>query len=297
MPDNAILESIRLKVREEIEKTEHLIELIPPDRIEWNPQWRSGSSGIGHPHSRERRNTHTPTAASRSPHAAHKGPLFRTTRASTVVPSDPSMLQSGMSRMQSARRRLQCGYLLRAKWKPGRRVRGRASLRPVWCLGRARTQCLFPSGFRWKRRPTPSVELLLDRWHPRPRLILFPVGQFILCIAHDGAKLAILRPAILQSPSAQRGETDLCALCNWARAAVCACLFDAVASEAKVQPTATAHLSTPSADSSWQKFTSSPAHAASSWPCRSACFSRNSACLVAPRALSPSVQRSPSTRL
>jgi hypothetical protein len=46
--DNAIVESIRLKVREQIEKTEHLIQLIPPDRIEWNPQWQSGSSDIGH---------------------------------------------------------------------------------------------------------------------------------------------------------------------------------------------------------------------------------------------------------
>ncbi len=48
MPDNAIVESIRLKVREQIEKTEHLIQLIPPDRIEWNPRWPSGSSDMGH---------------------------------------------------------------------------------------------------------------------------------------------------------------------------------------------------------------------------------------------------------
>src|ERR1700686_5064696 len=48
MQDNAIVESIRRKVREQIEKTEHLIQLIPPDRIEWNPQWQSGSSDIGH---------------------------------------------------------------------------------------------------------------------------------------------------------------------------------------------------------------------------------------------------------
>ena len=39
VPENFIVESIRLKVREQIERTEHLIELIPPDRIEWNPQW------------------------------------------------------------------------------------------------------------------------------------------------------------------------------------------------------------------------------------------------------------------
>ena len=48
MPDNFIVESIRLKVREQIEKTEHLIRLIPPDRIEWNPRWSCGSSDIGH---------------------------------------------------------------------------------------------------------------------------------------------------------------------------------------------------------------------------------------------------------
>jgi hypothetical protein len=48
VPDNSIVESIRLKVREQIEKTEHLIQLIPPDRIEWNPRWPCGSSDIGH---------------------------------------------------------------------------------------------------------------------------------------------------------------------------------------------------------------------------------------------------------
>ncbi len=48
MPENCIVESIRLKVREEIERTEHLIELIPPDRIEWNPEWPRDSFDIGH---------------------------------------------------------------------------------------------------------------------------------------------------------------------------------------------------------------------------------------------------------
>ncbi len=48
MLDNVIVESIRLKVREQIEKTEHLIQLIPPDRIAWNPEWKSVSSDIGH---------------------------------------------------------------------------------------------------------------------------------------------------------------------------------------------------------------------------------------------------------
>lgn len=48
VPDNSIVESTRLKVREQIEKTKHLIELIPPDCIEWNPQWPCGSFDIGH---------------------------------------------------------------------------------------------------------------------------------------------------------------------------------------------------------------------------------------------------------
>jgi hypothetical protein len=48
MPDNSIVESIRLKVQEQTQKTEHLIQLIPPDRIEWNPHWHSGSYDIGH---------------------------------------------------------------------------------------------------------------------------------------------------------------------------------------------------------------------------------------------------------
>jgi hypothetical protein len=48
LPDNAIVESIRLKVWEQVEKTEHLIQLIPSDRIGWNPQWQSGSSDISH---------------------------------------------------------------------------------------------------------------------------------------------------------------------------------------------------------------------------------------------------------
>lgn len=46
---------------------------------------------------------------------------------------------------------------------------------------------------------------------------------------------------------------------DWALEAVHACLSDAVASEAKVQSTATAHPSTASAGSSWQKVSSSPA--------------------------------------
>jgi len=46
--DNTISESIRNKVREQIERTKHLIKLIPSDRIDWNPKWPSGSSDFGH---------------------------------------------------------------------------------------------------------------------------------------------------------------------------------------------------------------------------------------------------------
>lgn len=46
--ESSIVESLQLKVREQIEKTEHLIRLIPPDRVAWNPQWPCGSSDIGH---------------------------------------------------------------------------------------------------------------------------------------------------------------------------------------------------------------------------------------------------------
>jgi DinB superfamily len=48
VPDNSIVESIRVKVREQIEKTEHLIQLIPPDRMKWNPQWSRDSTDVGH---------------------------------------------------------------------------------------------------------------------------------------------------------------------------------------------------------------------------------------------------------
>jgi hypothetical protein len=46
---------------------------------------------------------------------------------------------------------------------------------------------------------------------------------------------------------------------DWALPVGRAYLFDAPGSEARVQSTSTAHPSTASADSSWQKFTSSPA--------------------------------------
>jgi len=47
-PDCSTVESIRLKVREQIDKTEHLVRLVPPDRVAWNPQWPGGSPDIGH---------------------------------------------------------------------------------------------------------------------------------------------------------------------------------------------------------------------------------------------------------
>jgi uncharacterized damage-inducible protein DinB len=48
VPDNSIVESIRLKVMEQIEKTLHLVRMVPPGRIEWNPQWSRDSADIGH---------------------------------------------------------------------------------------------------------------------------------------------------------------------------------------------------------------------------------------------------------
>jgi uncharacterized damage-inducible protein DinB len=48
VPDNSIVASIRLKAREQIDMTEHLIRLIPSDRVEWNPHWSGGSFDIGH---------------------------------------------------------------------------------------------------------------------------------------------------------------------------------------------------------------------------------------------------------
>jgi hypothetical protein len=43
-----IVETIRLKVREQIERTEHLIQLVPLDKVGWDPQLAHGSSDMGH---------------------------------------------------------------------------------------------------------------------------------------------------------------------------------------------------------------------------------------------------------
>jgi hypothetical protein len=48
VPDNSIVESIRIKVREQIEKTQQLIRLIPSGHTEWNPRWPGGSFDTGH---------------------------------------------------------------------------------------------------------------------------------------------------------------------------------------------------------------------------------------------------------
>jgi hypothetical protein len=48
MPDNAIVNAIWIKVEEQIERTEHLIRLIPPDCIEWSPQGPCSFSDFGH---------------------------------------------------------------------------------------------------------------------------------------------------------------------------------------------------------------------------------------------------------
>ena len=44
----AIVESIRSKLGEQIERTEHLIRLVPGEAINWRPQLRTGASDLGH---------------------------------------------------------------------------------------------------------------------------------------------------------------------------------------------------------------------------------------------------------
>jgi len=88
----------------------------------------------------------------------------------------------------------------------------------VCSFGRGRTRDLLASSFCRKPRTGPSAKLLLG-WIggvPAPWLVLLPAGQLILWIAHEGAELAVLRSAILQPPSPQGGETDLCSLRNFA---------------------------------------------------------------------------------
>lgn len=43
-----IVESIQLKLREQIELTEHLIRLVPPDKVGWDPRLTQGSMTLGH---------------------------------------------------------------------------------------------------------------------------------------------------------------------------------------------------------------------------------------------------------
>ncbi len=43
-----IVESIQLKLREQIERTEHLIRLVPSDKIGWDPRLPQGSTDVGH---------------------------------------------------------------------------------------------------------------------------------------------------------------------------------------------------------------------------------------------------------
>jgi DinB superfamily len=44
----SIVESIQLKLLEQIERTEHLIRLVPPDKLGWDPQLHQGSSDVGY---------------------------------------------------------------------------------------------------------------------------------------------------------------------------------------------------------------------------------------------------------
>jgi hypothetical protein len=43
-----IVESIHLKISEQIERTAHLIRLVPSDKIGWDPRLPQGSSDVGH---------------------------------------------------------------------------------------------------------------------------------------------------------------------------------------------------------------------------------------------------------
>lgn len=43
-----IVESIQLKLHEQIERTDHLIRLVPPDKIGWDPRLPQGSTDVGH---------------------------------------------------------------------------------------------------------------------------------------------------------------------------------------------------------------------------------------------------------
>jgi hypothetical protein len=43
-----IVEAIQLKLREQIERTEHLIQLVPSDQLGWDPRLPQGSTDVGH---------------------------------------------------------------------------------------------------------------------------------------------------------------------------------------------------------------------------------------------------------
>lgn len=43
-----IVESLRLKLNEQIERTEHLIRLLPADKAAWDPKLPHGSTDVGH---------------------------------------------------------------------------------------------------------------------------------------------------------------------------------------------------------------------------------------------------------
>jgi hypothetical protein len=48
LPEQTIVEGIRSKLGEQIERIEHLIQLIPPHTTEWKPQLPNGASDLGH---------------------------------------------------------------------------------------------------------------------------------------------------------------------------------------------------------------------------------------------------------
>lgn len=48
LPGQALTEVIWLKLHEQIERTEHVIQLLPSDSIGWDPRLPQGSTDLGH---------------------------------------------------------------------------------------------------------------------------------------------------------------------------------------------------------------------------------------------------------
>lgn len=48
LPERIIVEDIRLKLGEQIERTEHLVRLVPPNALAWKPQLQTTSTNLSH---------------------------------------------------------------------------------------------------------------------------------------------------------------------------------------------------------------------------------------------------------